>query len=157
MREITKISIKAEKVSISYILQENQDKDTHEVNFYSYDIPEPDFVRTLQSLDADVISILELENEYKKNLKVVGVSIKNEEAGLGCCIQAIKILNFNDAPFCINTPYRPPKRSEHMNTDRCINIKLNTKLEKLQHLAGRYLNGEREQIELFKKEKNNEE
>src|SRR5690606_38635532 len=137
------------KVSINYILSEKQDNDIHEVLFYSYEEPAPTFREALQNLAKDVVEILELPAGYVDDMTITGVSLKHEEYGLGCCIQAIKCLNNNDAPFCINTPYKPPVRESTIDDKKSIKEELVSKLDTLQFEANKYLNGERAQGELF--------
>lgn len=144
--KITKVKIKPSETEIAYL--ETDAKDSKEVTFKSWDIQSTEFLESLQVLKPYVINILELPDEYDETLEIRGITIKYEEAGIGVVISAVKGLASLAAPLCLNTPYIPPKRDEHINTP--MSSELEMSIEKITAMAQQFMNGQhRAQGQLF--------
>jgi hypothetical protein len=102
---ITKIKYKEVKsegyrLDITYA-EYNGMKDTKETVFKSYEPPHVDFIQALEGLKPVVLDMLELPDDYGKDLTVQGVTV-----GTGATITALKkIKTLDDKVLCLNTPF----------------------------------------------------
>lgn len=147
--KITKVKIKPNETEIAYL--ETDAKNSKEVTFKSWDTQSKEFLGALQVLKPYVIYILELPDGYDETLEIRGVTIKYEEAGIGVVISAVKRLESLSAPLCLNTPYIPPKRDEHINTPMSSGLEMS--IERITVMAQQFMDGQhRAQGQLFEQE-----
>lgn len=150
--KITKVKIKPNDTEIAYL--ESGAVESKEVVFRSWDTQSKEFLELLQVLKPYVIYILELPDGYEQTMEIRGITIKYEEAGIGVVISAVKNLESLSAPLCLNTPYIPPKRDEHVNTPMCGGLEMS--IEKITVMAQQFMEGQhRAQGQLFEKEAQN--
>lgn len=151
MIRIRKIKL-AEKVKIEYEVLEC-DKVKEEYSLTSIDKPLPSFAEAMQVLARSVVEICELPDEDINHITVSGVSFScgGEKQVMGAVITAQKKLKKTDAPLNLNTPHKTEEPyGETGSASQLLDDETVDKLYTVIKEAMRYIEGERQQGELFK-------
>ena len=140
----SKIKYDTKEVSLKWTTEKAGE--THEHQLTSAQTPHPDFVAALADLVNDVSTICDFPIDYEDGVRVQSVSLSlSEKTGQrGAVITALKSLAIANAPLVLNTP--------HLVEDGESGVMphgMPRRLEALQREAAAYLNGKREQTELF--------
>lgn len=135
------------------ILKEGGKEDYYTIR--SGDIPLPSFQNNLLRLRPAVVEILELPNtdeEVKKiTIDKVSFDYSGEESTMGAVISGRRELKLSGAKMAINTPHKFAKKAKGQSS-AVFDKKTIELLENLQTEAIKYIEGERQQGELFKKD-----
>lgn len=152
MIRIRKIKL-SEKVEIKYEVLEG-DKVKEEYSLTCIDKPLPSFTDAILVLAQSVVEICELPYEDIDCITVSGVSFSygGEKQVMGVVIAAQKKLKKTDAPLNLNTPhkiedfYGEPTGS----ASQLLDDETRDKLYAVTEEAKMYIEGERQQEDLFK-------
>lgn len=126
-------------------------KDAISHSLTSFDRPHPDFVKGLEAFLDPVLELLELRDAYRVGMKVTGLAI-NYEDGDGRCglvVTCLKELDEARSPLVLNTPHLREWTNEDEEGPGFMSTELEGRLDRMQGLARDYLNGIREQGDLF--------
>jgi len=145
-----------EKICLSYETKNTNGK-ISEYTLVSGEKATPSFYKTLQELRESVIEICELPGD-KDMIKVSGVSFSfaGDNDTMGAVITAQRKLNNSNTPLNLNTPHKAVEPygegkaadAKQLLPDECINI-----LNELISESEAYIEGKREQTNLFDKDK----
>ena len=152
---INKVSNNNGITDIAYsVLKEGGKED--EFTLRSGDIPLPKMLNTFLKLRDAVVELLELpsNDEEVKKITVTKVSFdySGEDNRMGAVISGKRALKLSGGNMAVNTPHKfayAGKKAENQVFGKAITDLLET----LQEEAIKYVNGERSQGELFKKDK----
>lgn len=112
------------------------------------DRPEPEFVEALQAFVAEVCRLLALPQDYGQGMTVRGVSINHEDDGRrGLVVTVLKALEDANSPLVLNTPHLREYDNEESGV--FASSGMIRRLDELEKRAQRYLDGHREQGDLF--------
>lgn len=162
-KRILKVKFGSDKKH-SFVYEDIKDKDNEiidEFDFKSKDKALPEFYNALQGLTEHACRICEFPREYDKGVTVIGVSfsyteIENGDDVMGAVITFRKELKGSNSPLIVNTPHKPsafydgkgdesPQDPALLLSEGCVEA-----LKVLQAEAIRYIDGERDQMDLFK-------
>ena len=122
--------------------------DEREGALRSYDQPLQEFTDAMQALVPHVVKLLELPEKYGESMRVSGVSISyTKEDRKGAVITCLKQVAGANAPLVLNTPYLPEMDLDDPNPSMPTDML--AAIEALEAQAARYVDGEREQRDLF--------
>ena len=129
-----------------------------EHNLTSGQAPEKRFKDAIDEFVSFVREILELPAEYTMDgFRVTGVSTNEEEGDgrAGCVITSQKKLAATNAPLVINTPHlrEPMEGDANQDGPGFFIAGMEEAIEELHTCARRYVDGEREQRDLFEEKK----
>ena len=142
-----KYAAKDGKVTLEWSESKLGDKTTIEQRLVSTERPAPGFPKALDAFKRYALDLLELPAMYGAGLAVSGVSITTQEDGrVGFVATCTKALAGSDAPAVFNTPYlaEPGDGGGAALGSRDLQL-----LHGLEAAADRFLEGDREQAELF--------
>jgi len=154
--QFTKIKFKEGdgKVELAWTTREGPDrKDSITHSLTSFDRPHPDFVRGMEAFVDPVLELLELHDEYRQGLKVQSLSINYEDGDgrSGLVVTCLKELDETKSPLVLNTPHLREYVDEE-NAEGFMSTAMENRLDRMQGLARDYVNGTREQGDLFEGE-----
>lgn len=119
---------------------------THHLS--SAEPPAEGFLGALVGLIQPVLALLELPDSYGAGMEVVGVSFTHEEErGRGAVVTCLKSVAGAQSPVVLNTPYLPETAADENSPT--LPAALASAIEALCDEAERYLDGEREQLDLL--------
>jgi len=151
---VTKIKISDEphRIRIEYAKGiEFEDADEYMIS--SKEKGEPGLYAALQDLKEDVLEMCELPEEYGETMLISSVSFSHANDIMGATITASKTLKMSQSPLILNTPHKPSMPySETGDESVCLGADAITRIESLIRFAKRYIDGEREQLELIPNE-----
>ena len=155
--QLKKIKIKQNEVDIAYEIEMNT-SDFKEVKYRSFDKPLPSFYEAFDALKQDVIMILELPDDYEKDLLVqsVAFSYGGEDKVMGAVITALKKVSTANSPATLNTPHLGvASYSSSSNGLPVFSGATGNRLYALKDEAIKYLDGDRaeKQQTLFEPDK----
>lgn len=144
----TKIKLVRGQVALEWVTEEGPKRaDQHEHRVTSFELPHPSFVEAMQAFVQPCLELLELPEDYDEGITVSGLSITYEdERGRGLVVTLQKKLAGAPSPLIFNTPYLPEQGGEH---GMSLPHDLLACLDEAEAAAGRFLQGERAQADLF--------
>lgn len=147
----TKIKLTKGQVALEWVTEEGPTRtDQHEHRLTSFELPHPGFLAAMEGFKRPVLDLLELPSMYGDGLAVTGISITHEDdRGRGLVITCQKQVAGAPAPLIFNTPYLPEDAGEH---GQSLPEKMIEALDVAVEAAGRFLQGERAQGDLFARE-----
>jgi len=150
---INKISYKNEIMEVHYSVLKKGGKEDY-FTIRSGDQPLPSFRNLLMKLRPTVIDMMELPNndEEVKRITINQVSFdySGDDNVMGAVISAKRKLNYSGTNMALNTPHKFAKKAKGASSS-VFNKAVIDLLEDLQDEAEKYVNGERQQGELFDK------
>ncbi|MEK9505196.1 hypothetical protein [Gaopeijia maritima] len=143
-----KYNPKEPKVTIRWEESRKGGAETLRHGIDSKDRPEPAFIDALEAFIPEVCRLLDLPADYGKGMAVRGVSINHEEdLRRGLVITLLKGLLDANAPLIINTPHL--RESDGEDSGVFASAAMIKRLDNLERMAQRYIDGHREQSDLF--------
>lgn len=138
-----KIKWNGTKVHLEWETVDGDDVVEHKL--VSFDPPAPAFEGALLQLKEEAIKLLELPEEYGDGMRVIGVTIKEDETrGVGCVITLQKEIERSPAPVIFNTPYLAAWDENYP-----LPTAIADQLDEIQAAAADYVQGKRSQGDLF--------
>jgi len=164
MKRIIKVKFGSDNKH-EFVYEDIKDKENEKVDefdFKSKDKALPEFYNALQGLTEHACRICEFPREYDKNVTVISVKFSytelkdTKEIVMGATITLRKDLKDSNSPLIVNTPHKPsefydgkkdesPQDPALLLSAECVEA-----LKVLQAEAIRYIDGERDQMDLFK-------
>lgn len=144
-----------EKIHLSYEVKSTSGK-ISEFTLVSSEKAAPSFYQTLQKLRNSVLELCELPSNEESKIHVSGVSFSfaGDNDTMGAVITAQRRLSNSNAPLNLNTPHKAVEPygdgkadAKQLLPDECIDV-----LNGLIDEAEAYIEGKREQTDLFDKE-----
>ena len=121
-----------------------------ELKMTSKQAPAPEFEAALRAFILPALDLLELDKEYGENLRVVGLSINEEEDGrCGLVVTMLKKLEHANAPLVLNTPHMREYMDEESDRGFMPDEMLQA-LKAAERAAKNFLDGKRAQADMFK-------
>lgn len=151
-RRLRKLGYDGEKVRIRWDQPRGHERDEHEL--ISKDKPAAELLDALRALRPHVAEICQLETAYCETLEIRSVSCSygGDEEQLGVTITALKRLETARAPLVLNTPHLPTEPySKTDTTAPVLSVAAIAAVEACERAAWRYLEGHREQRDLFER------
>lgn len=151
-QRIAKLKVKDGTVVIKEFVGEgtsNERETLHTV----YEAPHPDLHTAMAALIPHVRGILEWPANYADNrISVSGISwsLSDETQVEGAVITGLVHLETADSPFSFNTPHMPFEQYAEGNTAKLMPKDAQDALQELRKEARLFLNGKRNQGDLFK-------
>jgi hypothetical protein len=146
--------IKITKERKIHIVFEKWVKDTwDEYSITCCERAKPSFYTTMAKLIVQMRDLCELPDGYETKLQVKSVSFSyaGDDEVMGAVLTGTMELTKSNCPLNLNTPYKPSMPySEGMDEDTCLPDECVEILWKLCAEAQDYIDGEREQLKLFK-------
>lgn len=137
------------KVKLEFFEEKQNGGDPDEHTFVSSDRPNPSFPNSMLRLRKAVCEICELPttDDFIRSIEVRGLSISHSERdGMGITITALRNLEHSDCPLVLNTPH---KTEDGENPKRIMPSWAFNECMVVMEEAQAYLEGDREQIDLF--------
>jgi hypothetical protein len=148
--KFSRISVTKKGVELAY--ERKDEHKSEEVVAKSAERPLPSFADALQSFTAFVIDLLEIPDEWRDNLTVTTLNLSEDKNGYrGLIVTATRpIPKAYDRPLVMNTPL-VREGSEDASDEACtLSDEVLELVALVEGEAVRYLNGEREQLDLLK-------
>lgn len=148
-RRLRKISYDGRRVLVRWEAPRKGDVDEHELA--SGDKPLPALQEALHALREHVAEICDLPAAWCNDLQIRGVSCSyaGDEETLGVTITCLKALESASSPLVLNTPHIPV---EPFGDSPCLSEACEIAILTLEKEAFRYVDGHREQTDLFVKD-----
>lgn len=144
MQRFTKVRDTGKAVLLRWTTEEQQGKGHHHHELTSEARPHPDFVAALQIFKPFVAQLIDAPPAYLEEARVVSVSVSRKGDVRGVMIHATRPVSKATAPFNIHTPHEPG--------DGAVGVWLpgmEDALDELEAQAVAFINGKREQGDLF--------
>jgi hypothetical protein len=148
--KFSRISVTKKGVELAY--ERKDEHKSEEVVAKSAERPLPSFADALQSFDAFVIDLLEIPKQWRENLSITTLNLSEDKNGYrGLIVTATRpIPKAYDRPLVMNTPL-VREGSEDASDEACtLSDEVLELVALVEGEAVRYLNGEREQLDLLK-------
>lgn len=146
----TKIKWNGKEVVLAWTTKSGADTIRHTLD--SFERPRQEFDDALQAFVPEIVQLLELPTAYAEELKVIGLSINYEEGDrAGLVVTCLKNLAEFNAPLVLNTPHMREPDFDDENPGQMSDTVLQL-LGRAQGAATRYVEGKREQGDLFEAE-----
>jgi len=148
--KFSRISVTKKGVELAY--ERKDEHKSEEVVAKSAERPLPSFADALQSFAAFVIDLLEIPDEWRENLTITTLNLSEDKNGYrGLIVTATRpIPKAYDRPLVMNTPL-VREGSEDASDEACtLSDEVLELVSLVEGEAVRYLNGEREQLDLLK-------
>ena len=146
--EFTKIKLSKNRIHLEYLIRKDNDHTD-----FTFDHPDDSllsFSQSLKALREDFLKVLELPNDAKMiertSLHTISISYKGEDHNRSVIISG-NIATSNGS-FNVNSPLQ---RMDCLEGEG-LTVETFTKIEKVIQEATKYVNGERQQTEMFEKE-----
>lgn len=157
MQRFTKVRDTGKAVLLRWTTEEQQGKGHHHHELTSEARPHPDFVAALQIFKPFVAQLIDAPPAYLEEARVVSVSVSRKGDVRGVMIHATRPVSKATAPFNIHTPHvKELAGSEEEETDEpgdgAVGVWLpgmEDALDELEAQAVAFINGKREQGDLF--------
>ncbi len=153
-RRVRKIKVdKQGKISIDWEVRPEGLSTWDEYHMKCSDLARPEFYNALVDLRQDVLTLLEYPKTWLDDILVKGVSFSYSDDGVkGAVISGQRTLQYSASPANFNTPHKPYEMyNEHaVDTDGIIVMpeEIQERLDVLDDEANKYIDGDREQMEL---------
>ena len=149
MRRVTRVKYDGKRVTVHYEVPPGEEPDEYVVTCNAR--PAPSFLAALAALRTHVGTICELPVEYVERLDVRGASYSygGKAEVMGATITALKSLTTARAPLVLNTPHLASAPMSETDEAPLLAPLAGTALETLAREALRYVDGHREQSEMF--------
>ena len=150
---IKKLRADEKKIVLSYEKESVPGQlDDYSVTFHDKAVPS--FYKSLDNLKGDVVSLCEFRKELEERIKVTGVtfSYDGETDIMGATIVAQVKLKNSTSPLNVATPHKVSElkdgkgNKKALLTEGCVTL-----LEKVKEECVSYIDGKREQTNLFDK------
>lgn len=144
-RRLLKFKLKDDDVFVKYERDSDSAAVPDTVTLESGEAPRKELRDAMQALREDVIEMTELPIE-EGELKVTGVSFTHGDYD-GVVITALRELDGSNSPLVLNTPHF----NDGNDNDSDMNVysmECRERLDELEELVFRYVDGERQQLEL---------
>lgn len=149
MRRVTKVKYDGRRVRVEYEIPREDEPD--EFVLVCNARPAREFLEALAALRDHVAEICELEVEYMATAEVRGVSYSyaGPDQAMGATITALKTLETARSPLVLNTPHLASAPMSETDEAPLLSPGAIEALEDLATEALRYVDGHREQADLF--------
>ena len=119
------------------------------ITLKSEDLPEQDLIETLAGMNKALVRIVNLPEKITKDVRMLSVSYRYDENGelVKISFSATKKITGQNTPLVINSPY--------IDYDFCTQEE-KQEIKKLSDLAVGFLDGKRQQLELFDEDEEEE-
>lgn len=142
--QITKVKYKGAGVDVQWRTSPKDGESiVHELS--SDEAPEPEFIEAMRDLTEPLLRLFGLPQEWGIDFVPQTVTVKYEDDGWGIVVTSLKKLPGINAPVVLNTPYL----AERGDTTDEIPGDLERAVNAVLFRAERYVNGHREQADLF--------
>ncbi len=156
--EFTKIKLNKDfSVLLKYQVPKAENK-FDQLSLNCSDHPLQSFNTAMLALRIHVLELCELPvneiNINKVTVKSVSFNYVGEKHVMGCTICAVMKLSYSNTPLVLNTPYKIKEYYGEKGDEKALlSNECLSSLENLVEEAQKYLNGEREEIEMFQEDK----
>lgn len=145
--KITRVKFKDGKWYLDAEEGDEGDSTFKRIFMESKDEARPEFAKALYDMGTPALKALGAPKRWLDSFKVSGVSIKHEaERGLGCVVtMQIPMDEISNGPLVLNTPYTVEDAGEGPSMPPALYRALVALLDE----AGRYMDGDRAQGDIF--------
>jgi hypothetical protein len=152
-RRVTKVSFDGKRVKVLYEIPRVGSEDPDECALVCNDRPAPEFLVALEALRPHVAAICQLPPPYCEPMAIRGASYGygGKDAVMGATITSLKKLTTANSPLVLNTPYLASEPMSETDEAPTLSASAVRALDELARQGLRYVNGEREQGDLFPK------
>ena len=148
-----KLKVELEKIRVHVEWERKNGIGWDELLLTTADRPMQSFHEAMQALRQDVIEMCELPLDYSDRIIVKGVSFSygGDAEVMGATVTAAMELKYSNVPLNINTPFKAEKPYSEGGADpkQLLDPACVRRLYALAIEAERYVNGDREQMDLF--------
>jgi len=159
-RRFRKIKVNSDdKIVLNYD-EENKNGDWDEYSMVCGEKALPEFYEAMKNLSSFVLDMCELPKGDSSKIRVKGVSFSygGDNDTMGATITASKLLTHSNTDLNLNTPHKIEEfYSENGDENQLMPDGCAYALEELIKQAERFLDGEREQLDIFSEDAEKEE
>lgn len=158
MQRFSKVRDSGKVVTLKFTTEDNDTKGTHHHEVIGEARPHPDFTAALQAFKPFAAQLLDLDDSYLATARVVSVSVSRKGDARGATIHLTRPCSKTTAPFNIHTPHvkelvdTGADEDEGAEPENPVGVWLpgmDEALDELEREAVAYVNGKREQGDLF--------
>jgi hypothetical protein len=151
-RRVTKVSYDGKRVKVQYQIPRAEKEEPDEFALVCNDRPAPTLLLALEGLRPHVAAICQLPAKYCEMMEVRGASFSfaGPDEIMGAVITALKSLPTARGPLVLNTPYLSSAPMSETDEAPLLSPAAREALEEVAREGLRYVDGEREQGDLFR-------
>lgn len=152
-RRVTKVSYNGKRVKVLWQVPRVGSEEPDEFALVCNDHPAPTLLLALEALRQHVAAICQLPPKYCEMMEIRGASytFAGKDEVLGAVITALKKLPTARGPLVLNTPYLASAPMSETDEAPLLSPADRKALEELADAGLRYVDGERDQGDLFAK------